>query len=475
MALSFPLSDEWQLAISIGWLLYVLALVVWIVLQKRPPLSTLSWVLALAALPVIGLLIYFFLGPQKIKRQRIRRARMRSLHGKQAPHADEDPQSPLPRRKLALGRMVRATTGVPVSSATQVDLLAGGAAKFAALHAAIAAAEKHVHLAYYIFEPDRVGLPLLDALLAAARRGVQVRLLVDSVGSGRLHRKHLAALRAAGGSVTFFHPFRLATLRPLLNLRMHRKIVVIDGRVGFTGGINITEDEHEGLSAKAFHDLHLRLEGPVVGWLQTIFAEDWTYASKRSLAETDLYPAQLSGPISVQAIGSGPEGLWEPIHRLHLHAIADARERVWLATPYFVPGEAALFALSNAALRGVDVRVLVPRHSDSMVVTFAARSYFDELMEAGVKVYEYQPVMLHSKALLVDDDCAVIGSANFDNRSFRLNFEVCAALYDVGLAAQLAREFERDFSRSRRVARPRKVDLLRRLAEASARLLSPLL
>jgi cardiolipin synthase len=256
---------------------------------------------------------------------------------------------------------------------------------------------------------------------------------------------------------------------------MHRKIAVIDGCIGFTGGINITEEEHEGLNAKAFHDLHLRLEGPAVGWLQTLFVEDWVYASKRPLPEAGLYPSQATGTIAAQIVGSGPEGLWEPIHRLHLHAIADARERVWLATPYFIPSEAALFALSNAALRGVDVRIMVPRHSDSMLVTFAARSYFDELLEAGVRIYEYQPSVLHSKSLLVDSDCAVIGSANFDHRSFRLNFEVCAALYDENLADQLALQFERDLSRSRRVARPRTPDPLRRLAEASARLLSPLL
>lgn len=473
MELPFP--PEWNLALSLGWLAYIVALAVWIVLQKRPPLSTLAWLLTLAALPVIGFVIYFFLGPQKIKRQRMRRERLRRLHAEHTPDPDEDPHARLPRRKQSLGRLLRATTGMPVSNARTAQLLSGGAATFAALHAAIAEAQDHVHLAYYIFEPDRVGLPLLGELAAAARRGVHVRLLVDAVGSSGLKRRHLADLRAAGGEVAFFHPFRLATLRPLLNLRLHRKVVVIDGGIGFTGGINISERQHEGLDPQAFHDLHLRLEGAAVGWLQALFAEDWTYATRRPLADAGLYPRQASGPLAVQIAGSGPEGLWEPIHRLHLQAIWDARERVWLETPYFVPGEAALFALSGAALRGVDVRILVPRRSDSLVVTFAARSYYDELMAAGVKVYEYQPTVLHSKALLVDDDCVILGSANFDQRSFRLNFEVCAAVYDVGAAALLEHQFERDFSRSRRLPRPRRVDPLRRLAEASARLLSPLL
>jgi len=469
------LPEPWGVAMSIAWLLYILALGVWIVLQKRPPLSTLAWILSLAALPVLGFLIYFYLGPQKIKRQRMRRQRMRTLQKAHAPSSEDDPLTDLPRRKQTLGRLLRATTGMPVSTASTVELLIGGEATFAALLSAIEAAQEHVHVAYYTFDPDRVGAPMLEALTAAATRGVRVRLLVDSVGSPKLHRRHHRALRKAGGEVAVFHPFRLATLKPLLNLRLHRKIVVVDGVTGFTGGVNITEDEHEGLNPDAFHDLHLRIDGQVVGWLQTLFAEDWAYASKRPLADSELYPSLPAGAIAAQIVGSGPEGLWEPIHRLHLQAIADARERVWLATPYFVPGEAALFALSNAALRGVDVRVMVPRRSDSAVVTFAARSYFDELMEAGVRIYEYQPRMLHCKTLLVDADCAVIGSANFDQRSFRLNFEVCAAIYDVNIASQLSEEYERGFSRSRRVSRPRSVDPLRRLAEAFARLLSPLL
>ncbi len=474
--MSLPtIPDEWALAASIGWLVYIIALAVWIIVQKRPPLSTLSWILSLAALPVLGFLIYFYLGPQKIKRQRMRRQRVRTLHGEQAPSVEDTEDAGLPQRKQTLGRLLRAATGSPVSNATDAQLLTGGEATFSALHTAIDAAQKHVHAAYYVFDPDRVGLPLLDSLLRAAQRGVKVRLLVDSVGSPSLKKKHTAALRKAGAEVTYFHPFRLATLRPLLNLRLHRKIVVVDGCIGFVGGINITEDEHEGLNSTAFHDHHLRLEGQVVNWLQTLFAEDWTYATRRPLADDDLYPAMAAGAIATQIVGSGPEGLWEPIHRLYLHAIASSHSRVWLATPYFVPGEAALFALSNAALRGVDVRIMVPRRSDSLLVTFAARSYFDDLLEAGVRIYEYQPRMLHSKTLLVDDDCAVVGSANFDQRSFRLNFEVCAAMYDVGMTELLAHEFERDFSRSRRVSRPRRVDPLRRLAEASARLLSPVL
>lgn len=462
------------LVLSIGWALYMLALAVWIVLQKRPPLSTLAWVLSLAALPMIGFVVYFYFGPQKIRRQRMKRQRLRKLHrvGAQGDQAIADE---LPANAHRLGRLMRALTGTPVSSAQHVALLAGGAVAFEAIVAAIERAQRHVHLEYYIFEPDRIGTRIRDALIERARAGVQVRVLFDAVGSSRLSRAFLAPLRAAGAEIAWFHPLRLATLKPLLNLRTHRKIVVVDGRVGFTGGINVTDEEDERAHPHAFHDLHLRLEGAAVGWLQDVFAEDWLYVQQTPLDEHDLYPEAACGPIAVQVIASGPDSTWEAIHRFKLQAINDARERVWLVTPYFVPGEAALFALTSAAQRGVDVRILVPRRSDSRIVTLAGRSYFDELLEAGVRIYQYQPRMLHSKALLVDDDCVLIGSANFDQRSFRLNFEVAAALYDRSAAGLLEHQFETDLSRSLRVVRPRQVGPLRRLAEATARLLSPLL
>lgn len=461
-------------AVSLGWALYLIALGVWIVLQKRSPLSTLAWILTLAALPVLGFLIYFYLGPQKIKRQRLRRARLRHLHRCQA-QGDPALAATLPRRKQGLSRLVEAATGAPVSNAAKVELLVGGTQTFDAIVAAIAAARRHVHLEYYIFEPDAVGVRLRDILAARARDGVKVRLLLDAVGSARVSWRFLAPLRRAGAEIVFFHPFRLATLRPLLNLRTHRKIAVIDGTVGFVGGVNISAEQDARLRSTAWHDLHLRLEGLAVGWLQAVFAEDWHYARRRPLAESELYPDAPAGRNPVQIIASGPDSDSEAIHRAFLQAIADARSRVWLATPYFVPGEAALYALSNAALRGIDVRLLLPARSDSRLVGLAARSYYDELQLYGVRIYEYQPAAMHAKAMLVDDDCALIGTANFDLRSFRLNFEVAVAVYDREFAATLAHQFELDFGQSRRVSRSRPLGLPARMAEAFARLLSPLL
>ncbi|WP_147653305.1 cardiolipin synthase [Vulcaniibacterium gelatinicum] len=460
-----------RLFLLLGWLLYLVWLGGWIVLQKREPVATLSWLLSLAALPYVGFVIYYFLGPQRIRRQRLRRTRARA--GLPPPPENLAP-SP---EAIELARLAQATTGLPPTTATGVRLLVDGAAKYEALLAAVAQARAHVHLEYYIFQPDRTGTALRDALIERARAGVQVRLLLDAVGSGQTPARFLRPLLEAGGEVAWFHPMKLRRFwrRPWLNLRTHRKIVVIDGEVAFTGGINITDEEDERLRPDAYRDLHLRLTGDVVHALQLVFVEDWAYATGRPPLLLP-HPPPRPGPVAAQVLVSGPDSPWEPIHRLHVGAIHAARRRVWLVTPYFVPGEAAMMALTSAALGGLDVRLLVPRRCDSLLVTYAARSYFDDLLAAGVKVYEYGPRLLHTKALLCDDDLAIVGSANFDHRSFRLNFEVSVLFHDHGVAGALARLIEGEFRHAPRVRedRPRPLWTVR-LPEALARLVSPVL
>lgn len=458
------------LYLTFGWALYLIGLGGWIVLQKREPAATISWLLGLALLPYLGFIIYHWLGPQRIVRQRLRRARSRaSLPASTA--VRDDPTA----RELA--RLGQVTTGMAPTTATDVRLLIDGGAKYSALLADIATARESIHLEYYIFYPDRTGTALRDALVERARAGVRVRLLLDAVGSGKTHNRFLQPLVAAGGEVAWFHPMRLRWFwkRPWLNLRSHRKIVVIDDRIGYTGGINITDDEDERLRADAYRDLHLRLLGDAVRALQQVFIEDWAYATGAA-PRLPPPPAPTPGPIAAQALSSGPDSAWEAIHRLHVAAIHSAQQRVWLATPYFVPGEAAMMALTSAALGGLDVRLLVPKMSDSRLVTYAARSYFDDLLAAGVKIYEYGPRLLHTKALLVDADLALIGSANFDHRSFRLNFELSMLFRDAGIAAELARLIEGELSQAPRVHSDRDRPLWRaRLPEALARLVSPVL
>jgi cardiolipin synthase len=462
------------LYLTIGWIAYLVGLGVYIVLQKREPAATLSWLVSLAALPYAGFLIYYVFGPQKITRHRARRRR----HHVSLPH---DPDAPADDESVELRTLAQATSGLPPTTARSVRLLVDGGHKYPALLADIATARNHVHLEYYIYDPDASGTALRDALVERARAGVKVRLLLDAMGSKKANRRFFATLLEAGGELAWFHPTRPWMLwrRPWVNLRTHRKIVVIDGAVGYLGGINITDEQDERLRADAYRDLHLRLEGDAVRALQTVFVEDWAYATERRDFVGDVaraMPSPAAGPIRTQLLVSGPDSSWEAIHRLHVAAIHAASKRVWIATPYFVPGEAAMMALTSAALAGLDVRLLVPKMSDSRLVTYCVRSYFDELLAAGVKVYEYGPRMLHSKALLVDDHLAIVGSANFDQRSFRLNFEASLLFDDAGVAAELAQQIEREFAHAPRVRDDRDRSLWRsRLPEAFARLLSPLL
>ena len=455
-----------------GWLCYLVVLAVWIVLQQREPVATLSWLLALAALPYIGFLIYYAFGPQRIRRQSRRRLRSQlALAGYQRGAATSE--------GIALGRVGAATTGYPMRTSTRVDLLVDGAATYDAIVAAIAAAQRHVHVEYYIFVGDRSGVRIRDALIERARAGVRVRMLLDGVGSRTLKAAFLAPLREAGVELAHFHPVRwwlTPFLRPKLNLRTHRKIVVCDGLVGFTGGINVTDDEDERVNPAAYHDLHLRFEGESVRWLQIAWLEDWHYATDEMLAESEVLVAVAEGAICTQIIPSGPDNPWEPIHRIHVEAIHRAEQRVWLATPYFVPSQAALFALGGAAMRGLDVRLLIPQRSDSRLVDASARSYFERLQKTGVRIYLYGPRMLHSKTLLVDDGLAVIGSANFDSRSFRLNFELSVLFCDQGVAADLERILTADLAVAHEVPKPLpKPSFPQRLGEGIARLFSPIL
>lgn len=454
------------------WTLYVLVLAGWIVMQKREPIATLTWLLSLAALPVVGLLIYHFLGPQRIVRQRRRRSLSRRTLEATLPEdlvTSDD--------SATVSRLAQAITHFAPSSAADVKLLVGGEATFAALHEAIEAAVHHLHLEYYIFEDDHTGTRLRDALVAKAREGVRVRLLLDAFGSAKLGSAFLAPLRDAGVEVCWFHPVRLRWVwRPRMNMRNHRKIVIVDGCIAFTGGVNVTDEENEAFNPKAFHDLHLRLEGSIVRWLQLAFLEDWHYGTGTALRDDKFWPEPREGQMLAHALPSGPDSVWESIHRVKVETIHQADRRIWMVTPYFVPGEAARMALTSAAMRGLDVRVIVPAKSDSSLVSAAARSYYDELLAAGIRVFEYQPRMLHSKALLVDDETCIVGSANFDHRSFRLNFELSVLLHDHDLASELEKEIEATLAQCREVkAGDPPLPFLRRLADNATRLLSPLL
>lgn len=500
------------------WGAYLIILSLWIVLQKRSPQSTMGWLLALAWLPIVGWFIYYLVGPQKLKRHTLVRAQdketltsNRSYFKEQLTKAlqfypnvkfdenglptvdDENYQNiskNFERLKLPelisleahqISHMIYKSTGLPMSVASNYELLVGGEKTYTAIFEAIQQAKHTIHLEYYIFKPDETGNAFRDLLTQKAREGVKVRLLLDWLGSRKITHHYMADFLAAGGELDFFHKGGLLRIQSLLNMRLHRKILVCDGRIGFTGGVNISNQQDERRTKHANHDLHFKVTGPVAYWLDEVFLEDWYYTTKK--IPQDLPPPMLFEDIAfedikqMQVIAAGPDTPDAPLWRAKLAAIDAAKQKVWLVTPYFVPDEPAVCALTTAALKGLDVRIMLPERSNHLTTDLAGRSWFKELMTAGVKIWAYNPErMIHAKFLVVDDCYSFIGTDNFDNRSFRLNFEAAILSYEHSTALALTELFEHDMNNAKLL----KMSDLKNtwwqcLPESVARLASPLL
>lgn len=466
--------------------LWVLGLSIWIILERRSPAATLAWIFALAWVPLVGIGVYLMIGPRRLRRKRRRyhfaRSQVVRACGTMPGLGDGRAFQPAvdPRVAQLMTLVERSGQGGPMR-ARRWEMFFSGDACFAAMEKAIAEARHHVHVEYYIWDRGQVGTRLRDLLCDKAQSGVHVRFLVDAIGSGTLNRRFLRPMRASGVEVAWFNRISLARFRPgLVNFRTHRKIVICDGNLGFTGGVNVSDDHSERIRGRAaWRDAHLAIEGPPVGWLQVVFLEDWHFATGGAPSGAAYFPPEqpdCPGPW-VQIVASGPDHDTYAIHKFHFAAIAEARQRVLLTTPYFVPDESILSALTTAALRGAQVKLLVPKKGNSRLVSAASRSYFEDLVRVGVRVFEYGPAMLHAKTLVVDDEIAVVGTANMDNRSFRLNFEVMAALYDRSAAALLAERFDENLRHAAEYSmrRAKRTPWLERISQATARLLSPIL
>ncbi len=471
--------------VSIAAVLAQIALIPAVLVRRKESASTIAWILTLLFLPVIGGVLFVLFG-----RERLRLSATRKLAAQAGTRA-RLPANATPRG-LALERLsaedrplfrVGSLLGnTQATEGNRVRLFSRGAEAIDAKLAAIARAERSVHAEYYLVRDDVTGHQFRRALIDAAARGARVRLLVDGFGSLAVGPAWERAL--AGGGVQLARFLPIAALGAGLssrwfgafqwNLRNHRKILVIDGQVAFTGGVNVGDDVRE------WRDTHLRIEGPAVAALQSMFIEDWEFATGRAVDDGLDFPtseADHEAEAIVEVVGSGPDRHTEAIHRVFFSAIANARTRVALTTPYFVPDRALMVALATAALSGVEVQLLVPAHSNHRVTWAAGRAYYDELLEAGVQIWEYQPGLVHAKTILVDRRVALIGSANLDNRSFRLNFEVHTIIRSAAVAASLEAIFEADLARSVRLDRAAFAQrgLRARVAEGFGRLMAPML
>ncbi|MEM8838245.1 MAG: cardiolipin synthase [Pseudomonadota bacterium] len=445
------------------------------VLSTRTSQGAIGWVVLLLAAPYLGVPLFLYLGHHKYRRYKMSwRESERVAEPVRVFHSDNAPLyppsiSPLPFEKIA---------DLPAVRGNDMRLLIDGEATFDAIFAAIDSARSYVLVQFYIVHDDRLGRALQDRLITAAKRGVKVWFFVDAVGSHDLPSSYLDALREAGAKVIDPKRSQGPKRRFQLNFRNHRKTVIVDGSVGFTGGLNVG-DEYMGRDPEfaPWRDTHVELHGPVVSQLQLTFVEDWHWAIGEVITDELNWDApHAEADMTALMVPTGPGDELETGALFFFSAIAAAKKRVWIATPYCVPDIDVLTALKHAALSGVDVRLLVPEVIDHTIPWLAAFAYFDELRLAGVQIWRFNNGFMHQKVLLVDDDLAAIGTTNLDNRSFRLNFEAMALFFDKGAAQEVEAMLARDFAESFKMTRvlrdqPRWI----RLGAPVARLFSPVL
>ena len=430
-----------------------LLLIRWVLLSpNRQPSAAIAWILTITFVPYLGALLYLVFGVDRITRRRSERVRkVRRLDAKDdeaEQHHAVDVSEWTPRGQRS-AQAIETLCRTRPTSGNRFEVIPNTHRTMGLIEQAIEHATDHIHLEYYIWQPDEAGRELRDKLIERARAGVEVRFLYDSFGSFFLKTRFLKPMIDAGIKVHTFLPGQTFRERWSINNRSHRKIVVVDGAVGFTGGMNIG-DEYLGRIKEVgnWRDTHLKMEGAVVHQLQQVFREDWFHATSEDL-DGDRYfprPHRLTPSQIGQVVSGGPEQQPRPLHQILFTAINEAERSVHLTTGYFIPTEPLATALASAALRGVEVNVLVPGRTPHLIeaTVWAGRSYYDLLLEAGCRIHEYTAGTLHAKTLAIDGIWSMVGSANFDARSTLLNFEVGAVLYEPTLAEQLIEQFDRD-------------------------------
>ncbi|HTY41675.1 MAG TPA: cardiolipin synthase [Thermoanaerobaculia bacterium] len=422
------------------------------IMTARTEQGAIAWAVALIAFPWVAVPAYWVLGRSRFHGYVVaRRGNMEEVAGVTKQAAAQAAPFEVPEAEIhPAARAAQHLAGIPALRGNTVDLLVDGDATFQSIFQGIDAAREYVLVEFYIVHDDAIGRDLKAHLVERARAGVRVRFLYDEIGSHDLPRAYLDELRAAGIEVHEFHTQKGPRNRFQLNFRNHRKIVVVDGRIAWVGGHNVG-DEYLSRNPKIgpWRDTHVRIEGPAALGAQLAFADDWHWAAGGRLdVRWDPVPSK-GGNVPVLVVPSSPADTLETANLMYIHAINSARERIWIASPYFVPDKPVTDALQLAGLRGVDVRILIPDKPDNPLVGLAAYSYLDDASLTGAKFYRYGAGFLHEKVMLIDHGFASVGTANFDNRSFRLNFEITALISDAAFAADVERMFEADFARSR--------------------------
>lgn len=478
-------------SILLGLLLILnimLALVV-IFQERRDVGSTWAWLLVLFFIPILGFVMYLLLG------QNLSRKRLFQWDDLKKTGFEKELETQLTKLRLNqfyyrndvtknnhdLIYMHMINNQAILTEDNSVEIFTDGKEKFEQLFKDIKAARNYIHIQYYIIKNDNLGKKLIEALTSKAKQGVKVRILYDELGSRSLPKRSFREFRKAGGQVEVFFPSKFRFINLRMNYRNHRKLVIIDGSIGYVGGFNVG-DEYLGLNKKFgyWRDTHLRIQGTAVYALQTRFILDWNQASDDQDVDyvPNLYPEDIShGKIGIQIVTSGPDSEFQQIKNGYIKMIMSAKKSIYIQTPYFIPDESLLDTLRIACLSGVEVNIMIPDKPDHLFVYWATLSHVSELLKVGAKVYIYQNGFIHAKMLVVDEEISSVGTANIDYRSFKLNFEVNAFLYDEGVSRKLTKTFKEDIMVSKLLTFEgyQKRSLEVRLKESVSRLLSPIL
>ena len=466
---------------DIFMILYTLTIVGTIVIilsENRNPLKSLGWATILVLMPIVGILLYLLFGRRLKHRHMISRKKLRKLRSDNK-FTEESPTQQFSDGNKQQAHLAEELTDTPIYKGNNVEIFTDGKSKFEALLNDIAQAKHFIHLQYYIIENDATGRRLSELLIAKAKEGVNVRILYDHVGSYTINAAFFKHLRKNGVEASPFLKITFTSIFTRLNWRNHRKIVVIDGNVGYIGGMNIADRYISGANGQDWHDTHLRIKGNAVHGLQSAFLADWFFMDRKLITDHKYYPQpieEIENNCFVQVVTSSSASKWCNIMQGYVNILNNAKKYVYMETPYFLPTPSVLSAMQSAALSGVDVRIVVPEKSDNWLVDVASRSFYPEVLKAGVKVYKYTKGFNHSKLLVCDDSLSTVGSTNIDARSFETNMEANAFIYDSDTAIRLRRVFENDLAESKIMAGyPREATFFVRLWESAIRLLAPLL
>lgn len=476
----FPYANIVYNVILVLYFLTVLAVIVLVLSENRNPVKSMAWVLVLVLLPVLGLIIYLVFGRSLKGMSLISSSHLRELRRMSNFPEAVDPGEILSSDSRQLISLANKLARPHLFLGNEIDMFTTGIDKFEALKRDIRDACEYIHLQYFIIENDKTGVELIELLKEKAREGVKVRVLYDYVGSFYMRPRVLKQMREAGIDVHAFLELSLMTFAFRVNWRNHRKIVIIDGKVGYVGGMNIADRYVIGDKKwTPWRDTHLRITGEAVAAMQYSFAIDWDFTTHELLTSPVMhYAQQPSAPdYMMQMMGSGPTNRWNNISFVFLKAITLAKHNVYIQTPYFLPSDSLLKALQSAALAGVDVRLMIPRKSDSAMLRLATGSYMKECLLSGIKIYLYDPTILHSKVVIVDDEFVTTGSTNFDFRSFEHNFEFNALIYSKEFNQKMKAVFDADMEQCTRLllSKWKKRPLLQKALESVVRLISPIL